>query len=503
MGKVIDLSGEGSGGGVSIGFTNVAQNYTALALIVGVTGQLSYVVNSEGTAWLPSGMGGTYYPNGIYIFDGANWISDRNAISQQLQINIDDIDALETSVAGKLDSVVGGANITVDNTDPNNPIINGVGAAGRNNYVLVKKISDFPTPSGGVITLADNTAYEINGTISFGTDRIVCGVSNVIYGIDKSDDILFYTGTGDLITVLNNDFSINKVTVSAVSGCGLKLTGDGTNRVEIAENIFGNCKIISEFTGGFEDLIFRNNLIVGSEQGINIAGTYNDIYVIDNIIKDAKEAFNPTYINMQSGTVGTFFIRGNHCEVDTDEIFIDILESGVTRLNILIQENVVNGLGNGLKGINANDTNVTIPYRSNIGIVGLFKQQVNWGADGAFGTTSTVNLSPIFTTGTYASYDSGGVDIIKLTLRGAVTHEQSGKSVQIEINDVTNGNVAVVGSAVIELVPVAGVYHIVTTPEVELNPDTEYNIKVTDVDGSGQNLAGARSGVWNLIAYKQ
>lgn len=53
---------------------------------------LSYCINSEGTSWLPSTVGGTYYPAGWYIWDGSNWVSDRNAISEQLQLNKDAID---------------------------------------------------------------------------------------------------------------------------------------------------------------------------------------------------------------------------------------------------------------------------------------------------------------------------------------------------------------------------------------------------------------------------
>ena len=50
---------------------------------------LSYCISSEGTAWLPSTLGGTYYPSGWYVWDGATWVSDRNAISEQLQLNKD------------------------------------------------------------------------------------------------------------------------------------------------------------------------------------------------------------------------------------------------------------------------------------------------------------------------------------------------------------------------------------------------------------------------------
>jgi len=90
-------------------------------------GTLAYVFNSQGTAWLPSTVGGTYYPNGIYVSDGANWVSDRNAIAQQLQINIDDIDQLQADL---LQEVIDRTNadtllqnqITTNTTDLSNHI---------------------------------------------------------------------------------------------------------------------------------------------------------------------------------------------------------------------------------------------------------------------------------------------------------------------------------------------------------------------------------------------
>ena len=54
-------------------------------------GDLAYVNNSEGTKWLPSNLGGTYYPKGWYFWDGVEWLSDRDAIAKQLQDNIDSL----------------------------------------------------------------------------------------------------------------------------------------------------------------------------------------------------------------------------------------------------------------------------------------------------------------------------------------------------------------------------------------------------------------------------
>jgi len=94
--KLVNLDNDGNlgvvlqGGGTSSPqpFAFTADNYTDLQSITGMTdGDLAYVVNAEGTQWLPGTMGGTYYPNGIYVYATGTWTSDRNAISYQLSID--------------------------------------------------------------------------------------------------------------------------------------------------------------------------------------------------------------------------------------------------------------------------------------------------------------------------------------------------------------------------------------------------------------------------------
>lgn len=61
----------------------IATSYSALR--TGKTeGSLSYVESSEGTAWLPYAVGGTYYPKGWYIWDGFEWISSKSNVAVAL-----------------------------------------------------------------------------------------------------------------------------------------------------------------------------------------------------------------------------------------------------------------------------------------------------------------------------------------------------------------------------------------------------------------------------------
>lgn len=85
-------------------FTTTADNYTQLTGTDGSNiGDLAYVFNEQGTKWLPGGLGGTYYSKGVYVWDGVDWVSDRVAISEQLQQNINEL--LEVQPSGNLGDI--------------------------------------------------------------------------------------------------------------------------------------------------------------------------------------------------------------------------------------------------------------------------------------------------------------------------------------------------------------------------------------------------------------
>ncbi len=75
-----------SGGSTSV--QQKAANFSSLTSGTYI-GEIAYVNQSEGTPWLPGTLGGTYYPAGWYLWDGSVWVSDRNSIVDQLQLNVD------------------------------------------------------------------------------------------------------------------------------------------------------------------------------------------------------------------------------------------------------------------------------------------------------------------------------------------------------------------------------------------------------------------------------
>jgi len=84
--------------------------------------------------------------------------------------------------------------------------------------VLINSLSDFPTPVTGVITLAAETEYVIGGDVNLGTNRLVMSANTALSGIESIVVTLTYTGTGDMITILNTRNRVNNLSISAVNG---------------------------------------------------------------------------------------------------------------------------------------------------------------------------------------------------------------------------------------------------------------------------------------------
>lgn len=139
----------------------------------------------------------------------------------------------------------------------------------RDNYKLVKSVSDLPSPSGGKITLDSGTLYEINGVISL-TDPIDMNGAYII-GLDTNEDVLLRIG-GTIFTG-GAGGSIRNITLSAPGGTVFNLNDTGgTNNLVIQSSIIANSGSIGTIQG--YNLLFLN-IIQFSNNSAGI--TYSDI----------------------------------------------------------------------------------------------------------------------------------------------------------------------------------------------------------------------------------
>lgn len=85
------------------------------------------------------------------------------------------------------------------------------------NVVIVQQLVDFPPPSAGVITLAANTVYKINGPIDCGSNRFLLGVGTLVQGFSSAArDRLTSTAAGALFTDTGSEeFFVSDLTLTA------------------------------------------------------------------------------------------------------------------------------------------------------------------------------------------------------------------------------------------------------------------------------------------------
>lgn len=82
--------GKSSGGSTSLStyygeFTNYNALVAAYPSGAGTAGRFAYVLNSQGTQWLPSTLGGTYYGAGWYYDTGSMWTNKNDAVFNALE----------------------------------------------------------------------------------------------------------------------------------------------------------------------------------------------------------------------------------------------------------------------------------------------------------------------------------------------------------------------------------------------------------------------------------
>jgi hypothetical protein len=138
MGFIYSIVEEGgASGGAS---PDSALNFAALPAPADETGFLWIVETAQGTAWLPGGLGGNYYPEGAYYSNGTTWIFQKSAAqATQAEVNagvVTDKFVAPNTFDGatkwstKENVLVAGTNITIDRSTPSAPVISSTGGGG-------------------------------------------------------------------------------------------------------------------------------------------------------------------------------------------------------------------------------------------------------------------------------------------------------------------------------------------------------------------------------------
>lgn len=147
------------------------------------------------------------------------------------------------------------------------------------NVVVVNSVDDLPEAVSNVITLEDNTVYQISGAIDLGADRLVIGSDTTIRGNSPKLDYITSSTASPLITS-DNSFRLFEVGFQADSGSFFNLSGTGSEIcLMFGVRFFGTGSL-----GGVSDYsLFEisTGLFVGYSAGLTFSGSNGSLILID------------------------------------------------------------------------------------------------------------------------------------------------------------------------------------------------------------------------------
>jgi len=159
---------------------------------------------------------------------------------------------------------------------------------GEQNKVVINKLSDFPIPVAGVITLEDGKDYRISGSVNIGTNRIVFGNNCGITGDNPQNDILVYEGTDAMFTANDANLVLLRLGVSCDSGTLFDATDIDYTIDPLVDGFQGrnkrfyvfNCNLIGGVAGngsnlgaieGYGTVNFNANFVRGWDSGLEVS----------------------------------------------------------------------------------------------------------------------------------------------------------------------------------------------------------------------------------------
>lgn len=117
----------------------------------------------------------------------------------------------------------------------------GLGGAVSPYYKLINRVEDFPTPVGGVITLADNHTYVVTTTLDLEGLRLVCGQNTTILG--GSSENCRLKSTGLTLPLISSEWSlpIRNITIEAAHAIDLDAGANPNQALDWMGVNFTNC----------------------------------------------------------------------------------------------------------------------------------------------------------------------------------------------------------------------------------------------------------------------
>ncbi len=224
------------------------------------------------------------------------------------------------------------------------------GAIKRDNYVLVKSEADLPAPSGGIITLDENTFYEINGTITLTNSININGA--YIAGLDTNEDIL--VRVGGTMFVGSKGGSMRNLTITVPGGTVFNLDDTVHDQtLVLQDNIIANSASVGtikgfmvvfsnvvQYSGNSAGIVYEDiNDLLLSNQGwfANNSGSYETFVgtfeLIEKVSGFSTVNIGNYGIDVSSNPTVTSGILLGTAFTGTSTVFVNKYTAGVIKYN--------------------------------------------------------------------------------------------------------------------------------------------------------------------------
>jgi hypothetical protein len=140
--------------------------------------------------------------------------------------------------------------------------------------VFIASLDDLPTPSSGVITLADNVTYFFTNSIDLLGDRLVCGQNTTILGGSSENCRIKSTGLTQALITSNYSLPMRNITIEAA--LALNLDGDGTTTALDWFGVnFTDCAVVGTIKD-YSNFIMADSAFLNSS-GLTFDGTIGTV----------------------------------------------------------------------------------------------------------------------------------------------------------------------------------------------------------------------------------
>jgi len=175
----------------------------------------------------------------------------------------------ESSASPTVRSIVAGTGISVGASGDEIQITN-TEVPGTAKTVFVYEEADFPTPAGGVITLAGDTEYRLLNDITT-VNRFVMGAGTILSAGNERLITLTYSGVGTMFTAVDSTMVVRDIGLVCSAGTAFDISSTTGAHDFICTNVLLTCGDI----GTMDELnliYFRATNLTASGAGLTITG---------------------------------------------------------------------------------------------------------------------------------------------------------------------------------------------------------------------------------------